>query len=203
MSQNVDFIFDFASPNAYFSYKMLQGIPQRTGAEFNIIPCLLGGIFKATGNQPPMLAFAGVTGKMDYEMLETRRFIEKHQLENFKFNEHFPVNTLLLMRGVIAAEQDGQLLEYIEAGLKAMWEQSLKMDDPEIFVKALTDAGLDGAKLLERTQDPAVKAKLAANTEAAVERGAFGVPTFYVGEETFFGKDRLGQVEEEVLKANG
>jgi 2-hydroxychromene-2-carboxylate isomerase len=203
MTVKVDFIFDFASPNAYLSYKTLHDIVARTGAEFNIIPCLLGGIFKATGNQPPMVAFAGVKGKMAYEMLETTRFIEKHQLDDFKMNEHFPVNTLLLMRGAIAAEQGGQLLEYLEAGLKAMWEQSLKMDDPEVFVTAMTDAGLDGAKLLEQTQNPVVKAKLVANTEAAVQRGAFGIPTFYVGEEMFFGKDRLGQLEDEVLKAMG
>ena len=203
MTVKIDFIFDFASPNAYLSYKTLPVIVARTGAELNIIPCLLGGIFKATGNQAPMVAFAGVKGKMAYETLETQRFIERHQLDDFKMNEHFPVNTLLLMRGAIAAKQSGQLLEYIEAGLKAMWEQSLKMNDPEVFVTAVTDAGLDGAKLLELTQDPAVKAKLVANTEAAVQRGAFGVPTFYVGEEMFFGKDRLGQLEDEVLRANG
>ncbi|MEH6517715.1 MAG: 2-hydroxychromene-2-carboxylate isomerase [Halioglobus sp.] len=202
MTVKIDFIFDFASPNAYLSYKAVQDIVTRTGAELNIIPCLLGGIFKTTGNQAPMIAFAGIKGKMEYEMLETRRFIEKHQLDDFKMNEHFPVNTLVLMRGAIAAEQGGQLLEYIEVGLKAMWEQSLKMDDPEVFVTALTNAGLDGAKLMEQTQDPAVKAKLVANTEAAVQRGAFGIPTFYVGEEMFFGKDRLEQLEEEVLKAN-
>ncbi|MEH6610532.1 MAG: 2-hydroxychromene-2-carboxylate isomerase [Halioglobus sp.] len=202
MTVKIDFIFDFASPNAYLSYKAVHDIVTRTGAELNIIPCLLGGIFKATGNQAPMIAFAGIKGKMEYEMLETRRFIEKHQLDDFKMNEHFPVNTLVLMRGAIAAEQGGQLLEYIEVGLKAMWEQSLKMDDPEVFVTALTNAGLDGAKLMEQTQDPAVKAKLVANTEAAVQRGAFGIPTFYVGEEMFFGKDRLEQLEEEVLKAN-
>ena len=203
MTVKIDFIFDFASPNAYLSYKTLPVIVARTGAELNIIPCLLGGIFKATGNQAPMVAFAGVKGKMAYETLETQRFIERHQLDDFKMNEHFPVNTLLLMRGAIAAKQSGQLLEYIEAGLKAMWEQSLQMNDPEVFVTAVTDAGLDGAKLLELTQDPAVKAKLVANTEAAVQRGAFGVPTFYVGEEMFFGKDRLGQLEDEVLRANG
>ncbi|MFT6286883.1 MAG: 2-hydroxychromene-2-carboxylate isomerase [Alcanivorax sp.] len=202
MTVKIDFIFDFASPNAYLSFKSLHDIVARTEAELNIIPCLLGGIFKTTGNQAPMIAFAGVKGKVEYEMLETQRFIEKHQLDDFKMNEHFPVNTLVLMRGAIAAEQGGQLLEYIEAGLKAMWEKSLKMDDPEVFVAALTDAGLDGARLLEQTRDPAVKAKLVANTEAAVQRGAFGIPTFYVGEEMFFGKDRLRQLEEEVLKAD-
>lgn len=199
MTKTLDFIFDFGSPNAYLSYKTLPPILQRTGAELNLIPCLLGGIFKSTGNQAPMLAFGGIQGKLDYEQLETRRFIAKHGLTDFKFNPHFPVNTLILMRAAIAAEQDGQLEAYVEAGLKAMWEDGLKMDDPEVFAAAMTDAGLDGAALLERTQDPDVKAKLVANTAAAVERGAFGIPTFYVGDEMFFGKERLPQVEDELM----
>jgi 2-hydroxychromene-2-carboxylate isomerase len=175
---------------------------QRTGATFRYVPCLLGGIFKATGNQPPMVAFGAIKGKLDYEMLESRRFIAKHGLTRFQFNPHFPVNTLMLMRGAIAAEMDDRLADYVEAGLTSMWEQGLKMDDPEVYVEAMTKAGLDGAALLERTQDPTVKAKLVENTTAAVERGAFGIPTFYVGDEMFFGKDRLGQVEEEIVAAS-
>jgi 2-hydroxychromene-2-carboxylate isomerase len=202
MSVTVDFIFDFGSPNAYLAHHTLPGIVQRTGATFRYVPCLLGGIFKATGNQPPMVAFGAIKGKLDYEMLENRRFIAKHGLTRFHFNPHFPVNTLMLMRGAIAAEMDGRLADYVEAGLTAMWEQGLKMDDPEVYVEAMTKAGLDGATLLERTQDPTVKAKLVENTMAAVERGAFGIPTFYVGDEMFFGKDRLGQVEEEIVAAS-
>ncbi len=202
MSVTVDFIFDFGSPNAYLAHRVLPGIARRTGATFRYVPCLLGGIFKATGNQPPMAAFGGVKGKLDYEMLETRRFIAKHGLTRFQFNPHFPVNTLTLMRGAIAAEIDGRLAEYIEAGVSSMWEQGLKMDDPEVYVEAMTRAGFDGATLLERTQDPTVKAKLAENTAAAVARGAFGIPTFYVGNEMFFGKERLGQVEEEIVAAS-
>jgi 2-hydroxychromene-2-carboxylate isomerase len=198
MTNTVDFIFDFASPNAYFSYKAFPPILERTNASLNLIPCLLGGIFKATGNQAPMLAFAGVKGKLEYDRLEIERFIEKHGLSEFVFNPNFPVNTLLLMRGAIAAEADGRLVEYAEAGLKFMWQDGRKMDDPEVFVSAMGEAGFDGANLLERTQDPAVKARLVANTEAAVARGAFGVPTFYVGDEMFFGKDRLAQVEDEL-----
>lgn len=201
MSVSVDFIFDFASPNAYLVHQVLPGIAQRTGAVFRYVPCLLGGIFKATGNQPPMAAFAGVKGKLDYEMLETRRFIAKHELTRFRFNPHFPVNTLLLMRGAIAAEIDGRLAEYVEAGLTSMWELGLKMDDADVYAEAMTTAGLDGGALLERTQDPAVKAKLVENTAAAVERGAFGIPTFYVGSEMFFGKERLVQMEEEIVAA--
>jgi len=198
MSKTLDLIFDFGSPNAYFVYKALPPILERTNTRLNVIPCLLGGLFKATGNQPPMLAFQGVQGKLEYDQLEIRRFIEKHGLHDFKFNPHFPVNTLLLMRGAIAAQSNGQLEEYIEAGLSSMWERELKMDDPEVFVQAMTDAGLNGQALLESTQDPEVKARLMENTAAAVERGAFGIPTFYVGDEMFFGKERLQQIEEEL-----
>jgi 2-hydroxychromene-2-carboxylate isomerase len=194
--KTIDFIFDFASPNAYLADKVLRDIAARTGAAINYIPCLLGGIFKATGNQAPMIAFAPVKGKMAYEMLETRRFIARHELVQFKMNAHFPVNTLILMRGAIAAQNDGRLAAYIDAGLAAMWEQSLKMDDAEVFVAVMHAAGFDGAALLARTQEPDVKAALVANTEAAVARGAFGIPTFYVGDEMFFGKERLGQLEE-------
>lgn len=196
----VDFIFDFASPNAYLTHRVIPAIEERTGATFNYIPCLLGGIFKATGNKAPMIAFADIKGKLDYDRLETARFIAKHKLDKFVFNPHFPVNSLLLVRGAIAADLDGRLAEYIEAGTCAMWEQGLKMDDPEVYVDSMTKAGFDGAGLLERTKDEAVKATLMENTTKAVERGAFGIPTFYVGDEMFFGKERLGQIEEEILK---
>ncbi len=199
MGKTLDFVFDFGSPNAYLSYKALPPILERTGATLNLIPCLLGGIFKTTGNQSPMMAFSEIRGKLEYEQLETRRFIAKHGLTEFSPNPHFPVNTLILMRGAIAAEQEGKLSDYVEAGLKYMWEDGLKMDDPEVYGKAMTDAGFDGQHLLERTQDPEVKAKLLSNTDAAVERGCFGIPTFYVGDEMFFGKDRLGQVEEQLI----
>ena len=202
MPKTIDFIFDFGSPNAYLAYHALQGVLERTGAELNIIPCLLGGIFKATGNQPPMVAFGSIKGKMDYERIEFARFIKKHGLSKFKFNPAFPVNTLMMMRGAVVAQIDGRLGDYVEAGLKQMWEDGLKMDDPEVFATAMDNAGFDGAGLLERIQDPQVKEKLAENTAAAVERGAFGVPTFYVGDEMFFGKDRLAGLEEE-LSANG
>ena len=197
MPATIDFIFDFGSPNAYLSHRVLPGIAERTGARINLIPCLLGGIFKATGNQSPMTAFGEVKGKLAYERLEMMRFIKKHRLDKFAMNPNFPVNTLMLMRGAVAAEMDGTLDAYVESGLKHMWEDGLKMDDPDVYADAMTKAGLDGAALLARTQDPTVKAKLAENTAAAVERGAFGIPTFFVGGEMFFGKDRLGQVEEE------
>lgn len=199
MSKTIDFIFDFASPNAYLAYNVIPDVIKRTGATLNILPCLLGGIFKATGNQAPMVAFGPIKGKLEYERIEFSRFIAKHALDQFSFNPNFPVNTLIMMRGAIVAEMDGKLDSYVSAGLKHMWEDGLKMDDPEVFVDAMTKAGFDGASLLERTQNPSVKEKLAENTAAAVERGAFGIPTFYVGNEMFFGKDRLLDLEAELL----
>ncbi|WP_262694366.1 2-hydroxychromene-2-carboxylate isomerase [Kordiimonas aquimaris] len=197
MAKTIDFIFDFGSPNAYLAHRAIDSVLAGTDTKVNYIPCLLGGIFKATGNQAPMMAFGSIKGKLDYERLEMMRFIKKHGLTKFHFNSNFPVNTLLLMRGAIAAKQDGYLLDYIEAGLTAMWEDDKKMDDPDVFVSVMTDAGFDGGALLAKTADPDIKAQLVANTAAAVARGAFGIPTFYVGDEMFFGKDRLRQVVEE------
>jgi len=199
-TKSVDFIFDFGSPNAYLAWKVLPAIAARHGATVNLLPCLLGGIFKATGNQAPAIAFNGVKGKMDYEMLEMRRFIAAHDLAAFRFNPHFPVNTLLLMRGMIAAQRMGVGKAYLDAMLKGMWEDGLKLDDPDVFMATADAAGLDGAALLAATADPEVKAGLMANTEAAVARGTFGIPTFFVGDEMFFGKERLGQVEAELTQ---
>ena len=197
MSQDVELIFDFGSPNAYMAWRVLPGMLRGAGGgRVTITPCLLGGIFKATGNQAPMLAFGPVKGKLEYEHLEMRRFIARHGLSTWRMNPHFPVNTLLLMRGLVAAQMDGDAAPYVEAGLKAMWEDGLKMDDPTVFTSALDAAGLDGAALLARTQAPEVKSKLAANTDAAVARGVFGIPTFFVGGEMFFGKERMGQAVE-------
>jgi len=196
--KTLDFIFDFGSPNAYLAWKVLPGVLARTGASVNLIPCLLGGLFKLTNNQPPMAAFGAVQGKLAYERRETERFIAKHGLTAFRFNPHFPVNTLLIMRGLVAARRQGAGDAYLETVLKAMWEDGQKMDDPEVVAAVLTAAGLDARAILEATQDPEVKAELAANTQAAADRGAFGIPTFFVGSEMFFGKDRLGQVEEEL-----
>jgi 2-hydroxychromene-2-carboxylate isomerase len=194
--KTLEFHFDFGSPNAYFSHRVLPDIAQRTGAEVVYVPVLLGGIFKATNNRSPFEAFAGIKNKLDYERLEMTRFVARHGLTRFQLNPFFPVNTLLLMRGAVAAEMDGTLPAYAEAGFRHMWEEPKKMDDPAVFKEAFDASGLDGAKILERTQDPAVKAKLLANTEASVARGSFGIPTFFVGKEIYFGKDRLRDVEE-------
>lgn len=198
MTKKVDFIFDFGSPNAYLSWKVLPDLLAETGARLNMIPCLLGGIFKATDNQSPFNAFSGVKGKLAYERLEMMRFVKKHGLIDFQMNPHFPVNTLLLMRAAVATQMDGGFEAYLSAGFRAMWEDGLKMDDPDVFARVMTDAGFDGQALIARTQDAEVKAQLIANTEAAVARGVFGIPSFFVGEEMFFGKDRLDQVADEL-----
>ena len=196
MSKTVDFIFDFASPNAYLVHKIVPEIEARTGASFNYIPCLLGGIFKATGNQAPMIAFGDIKNKPEYEALEMQRFIARHNLTDFKMNPHFPVISLMLVRGALVAERDGYLMKYIDAMVDAMWERGLKLDDPEVLHKAYADAGFDANKIMTDMSDDAIKAKLMENTNAAVARGAFGIPTFFVGDEIFFGKERLGQVED-------
>ncbi|MEO3413124.1 2-hydroxychromene-2-carboxylate isomerase [Roseovarius sp. CAU 1744] len=198
MPPGIDFIYDLASPNAYLADRAIRGIEERTDVKFNYIPCLLGGIFKTTGNQAPFMTFANVKGKMQYERVEMDRFVRKHGLTRFQLNPHFPVNSLLLMRGAAAAEIDGTHQEYIRAGMVAMWEQGLKMDDPEVFTKAMSAAGLDGAHLLARAHEPDAKQRLIDNTSAAVKRGVFGIPTFFVGDEMFFGKERLEQVEEAI-----
>lgn len=196
----LEFLFDFASPNAYFVHKVLPGILERTGAELEIVPVLLGGLFKITGNQAPFVAFGGIKGKLEYDMLESKRFQEKHGLSDFVFNSHFPMNTITVMRGLVAARELGVESPYIEAVLTAMWEQGRKIDDPEVVASLWREAGLNADALMEMIQADTVKDSLKQMTQAAADRGAFGVPTFFVGDEMFFGKERLGQVEEELLK---
>jgi 2-hydroxychromene-2-carboxylate isomerase len=202
MSATIEFIFDFGSPNAYLAYRALPPILERTGARLVINPCLLGGIFKATGNVAPGVAFAAVKGKLDYEMLEIRRFIARHGIEKFRFNPNFPINTLMLMRGLIAAREAGVEASYLEMGVKGLWEEGLKLDDQEVLARRIDSAGLDAASLLAAAQTDRVKLRLADNTAAAVARGVFGVPTFFVGADMFFGKDRLAQVEEAAAAAS-
>ncbi|MCU0804580.1 MAG: 2-hydroxychromene-2-carboxylate isomerase [Burkholderiales bacterium] len=199
MTKTVEFIFDFGSPNAYLVHKIVPAVEQRTGARFTYVPCLLGGIFKATGNQSPMSAFAGVKNKLQYEERERDRFVAKHRLGAFRWNPHFPVNTLTIMRGAIAAEMDGELARYVDVMFRGMWEEARKLDDPAVILETLASAGFDAKRYQQRVQDPDVKDKLVANTSHAVERGAFGSPTFFIGGEMWFGKERLRDIEEFLL----
>ncbi len=192
------FMFDFGSPNAFLSHEAIPAIEQRTGAKFEYVPILLGGIFKATNNKSPAETLAGVKNKREFHALETERFIKRFGVKPYTWNPFFPVNTLNLMRAAVAAQQEGVFAEYVEAAFHHMWVEPKKMDDPEVAAKALAASGLDAAKLLARSQEPDVKAKLIENTQSAVERGAFGSPTFFVGKEMFFGKEQLREVEEMV-----
>jgi 2-hydroxychromene-2-carboxylate isomerase len=197
----VEFHFDVASPNAYLAHCVIPAVEARSGARFHYVPVLLGGIFKLTGNRSPLDAFAGVRNKLEYERLETDRFIRRHGLARFRWNPHFAVNSLRLMRGAAAAEMDGALMPYVEAVFHHMWEEPKKLDDADVLRAALDAAGLDGARMLERTEDPAVKQRLIANTEQSVARGSFGTPTFFVGDAIYFGKERLHDLEEAILAA--
>ncbi|GAB5453557.1 MAG: 2-hydroxychromene-2-carboxylate isomerase [Halioglobus sp.] len=197
----VEFVFDFGSPNAYLSYKVLPDILARTGGTLALTPVLLGGVFKLTGNQPPMQAFGGVQGKLEYEQIETQRFIARHKLTAFTFNPHFPVNTIAIMRGLFAAQELGCEARYVDVVLAAMWEEGLKMDDAPVVHTALQAGGLDADVIVALTQTQSIKDQLKANTQNAVGRGVYGVPTFFVGSDMFFGKDRLGQVEEALNSA--
>jgi 2-hydroxychromene-2-carboxylate isomerase len=191
-------MFDVGSPNAYLSHEAIPAIEKRTGAKFEYVPILLGGIFKSTNNKSPAETLAGIKNKREFHTLETERFVTRFKVQPYVWNPFFPVNTLNLMRAAIAAQFEGVFENYVEAAFHHMWREPKKMDDPEVAAKALTSSGLDGAKLLTRAQEPDVKAKLLENTQSAVERGAFGSPTFFVGKEMFFGKEQLREVEEMV-----
>ncbi|OUM03295.1 2-hydroxychromene-2-carboxylate isomerase [Variovorax sp. JS1663] len=198
----VQFLFDFGSPNAYMCHRVIPAIEARTGVRFEYVPILLGGLFKLTGNRSPAEAFAGIPNKRAYDRLEIERFVAKHGLERYRANPHWPVNTLQIMRGAVAAQKQGCFERYVEVVNVAMWEEGRNMEEPETIVRTLDEAGLEGRRLYEGTQDPEVKSVLMANTQSAHERGAFGSPSFFVGKELFFGKDRLREVEEEIVRAS-
>ena len=192
----VEFHFDFGSPNAYLSHLVIPEIEKRTGVKFEYVPVLLGGVFKATNNRSPAQSLVGIKNKPEYERIEMNRFIKRHGITRFKSNPFFPVNTLMMMRGAIAARQLGVFERYVDEMFRNMWGDPKKMDDPAIYRTALDEAGLPTAKIVELIETQPVKDELIANTQRSVERGTFGSPTFYVGDEIFFGKDRLRDVED-------
>ncbi len=196
----VEFHFDFGSPNAYLAHLVIPEIEQRTGAKFEYVPVLLGGVFKLTNNRAPAESMAGIKNKFEYEKLELRRFVRHHNITRFTFNPFFPVNTLLIMRGAIAAQLEGVFARYADEVFRYMWAEPRKMDDLEVVRGALEGSGFVAAALLARTQEPAVKDRLMRNTQGSVARGTFGSPTFFVDNEIFFGKDRLRDVEEEIVR---
>jgi 2-hydroxychromene-2-carboxylate isomerase len=195
----VQFLFDFGSPNAYLAARVIPDIERRTGTRFDYVPVLLGGIYKLTGNSSPADYLKGIRNKPDYMALETERFIRRHGITTFRRNPFFPVNTLQLMRGAVAAEAEGVFWPYFQAVYHHMWEDPKKMDDPTVMMEAFTASGIDANLIAARSQDPAVKNRLMELTQNAVDRGAFGSPTFFVNDEMFFGKDQLRDVEEEIV----
>lgn len=196
----IEFHFDFGSPNAYLAHRVIPAIEQRTHARFDYFPVLLGGIFKATNNRSPAEAFADIPAKRAFMELETRRFVARHAIADFNRNPFFPVNTLTLMRGAVAARHEGCFERYVEVVFHNMWSEPKKLDDPAIFRSVLEANGFDAPGLLERAQSPEVKQELIRNTEASVARGTFGSPTFFVGDDMFFGKDQLRDVEEALVQ---
>lgn len=196
MPSEIEFVFDFGGPNSWFVHRAIPAIEARGKVRFRYAPVLLGGIFRATGNKPPLMTYGHVANKVAYDRLEMERFMAQHGISGFQFNPHFPVNTLLAMRGAIAAERLGCGPAYREAMYVALWQDGRKLDEPDVWARVLDQAGLDTPALTALVADEAIKAELTANTESAVARGAFGVPTFFLGEEMWFGKDRLRDVVE-------
>ncbi len=197
----VEFHFDFGSPNAYLSHLVLPAIEQRTGVKFEYVPILLGGVFKLTNNRSPADSLAGIKNKPEYERLEMHRFIRRHGITRFQRNPFFPVNTLMLMRGAVAAQSLDVFERYVDEMYRHMWADPKKMDDPNVLRAALDESGLDSERFFELVQTPEVKDRLLENTRQSVERGTFGSPTFFVGKEIFFGKDRLRDIEELLLES--
>lgn len=199
MAVSVEFHFDFGSPNAYLSHLVIPAIEARTGVKFEYVPVLLGGVFKATGNASPAVTLQGIKNKPEYGRIEMQRFLDKHNITTFKQNPHFPVNTLQIMRGAIYAQSQDYYERYIDEVYKHMWSEPKKMDEADVIQAALMESGLPADDIATGMQDPEVKQQLIANTEASVAKGTFGSPTFYVDDEIFFGKDKLGDAEAEIV----
>ena len=195
----VEFLFDFGSPNAYLSHLVIPGIENRQGVTFEYLPVLLGGVFKLTNNRSPAESNSGIRNKPEYQKLETDRFIRQHGITRYRFNPFFPVNTLMIMRGAVAARKLGIFERYVDEIYRHMWAEPKKLDDPAVLRAALVESALPADKLFELVQTAEVKDALLAETQRAVERGTFGSPTFFVDGEIYFGKDRLRDVEEAIV----
>lgn len=195
----VEFHFDFGSPNAYLSHRVVPAIEQRTGVRFEYVPVLLGGVFKLTGNVSPAVSLQGIKNKPEYAALEMRRFIARHGIEGFERNPHFPVNTLQVMRGAVAAKREGCFERYVDEVYRHMWSAPKKMDDAEVIRAALDESALPTDALFAAMSEAEIKQELIANTDASVARGVFGSPSFFVEDELFFGKDSLDDVEREIV----
>ncbi|MFM0632259.1 2-hydroxychromene-2-carboxylate isomerase [Paraburkholderia xenovorans] len=195
MSTSIDFYFDYGSPTSYLAYKQLPGLMQRTGTTVNYRPILLGGVFQQTSNQSPM----DMPAKRDWMVSDMKFFADRYNVP-FELNPYFPINTLVLMRGAIFAQQQGFLDSYSTAIFDAMWGKPQNMADPAVIGRVLQAVDLDVRRIVGATQDPQIKEKLKADTQEAVDRGVFGAPTIFVGTKMFFGQDRVPYVEELLAK---
>lgn len=190
MSKQVEFYFDVGSPASYLAWTQIAQLAERHGAEVVYQPMLLGGVFKATGNASP----ASVPAKGRYTRIDFERFARRYEVP-FAQNPFFPINTMQLMRGAVALLDGDQFQPYVDAVFRAIWVKGQNMGDPDVVARVLGGQGFDVAGLLQQINDPAVKERLRQITERAIERGVFGAPTFFVGDEMFFGQDRLDFVE--------
>lgn len=203
MAADVEFHFDFGSPNAYLAHLAIPGVERRTGISFKYVPVLLGGVFKATNNVSPAVSLRGIRNKPEYQRLETERFLRQYGVAAYVPNPHFPVNTLTIMRGAIVAEREGFFERYVDEVYQHMWARKKKMDDPTVIADALAESELPVETILDGVQDPTIKQRLIANTNSSVERGVFGSPSFFVGDELYFGKEKLRDVAEEIARFRG
>jgi 2-hydroxychromene-2-carboxylate isomerase len=193
MEKTVEFYFDFGSPASYLAWTQLPAIAAERGAELVYRPVLLGGIHKATNNASP----AAIPAKGAWMQIDLARFARRYGVQ-YVHNPHFPINTLMLMRGATGMQMHDEalFLRYVDAVFRAMWERPRDMGDLSTVRAVLEEAGLDTTLLLQLVEDPAVKEKLKQDTGASVARGLFGAPTMFVGEDMFFGQDRLDFVKE-------
>ncbi|REG50957.1 2-hydroxychromene-2-carboxylate isomerase [Paraburkholderia sp. BL6669N2] len=191
MDRTIDFYFDYGSPTSYLAYRQLPGLIARTGVAVNYRPILLGGLLQQVANSSPM----DLPAKRTW-MLADMQFFAKRYGVAFALNPHFPINTLVLMRGAVFAQQEGFLDRYSDAVFDAMWGRPMDMREPDVIANVLRSANLDVERVIAAVQDPVIKERLKANTQEAIDRGAFGAPTVFVGDRMFFGQDRMQYVEE-------
>ncbi|MGV3571268.1 MAG: 2-hydroxychromene-2-carboxylate isomerase [Ramlibacter sp.] len=193
MKPAIAFYFDVGSPAAYLAWTQLPAIARAVGADIDHRPMLLGGVFQATGNRSPM----EVPAKAQYMQDDLQRFAARYGVP-FRHNPHFPINTLLLMRGALGLQmrEPARMVPYVDAVFRAIWVDGKNMNDPATVAGVLNAAGFDPEQILALAADPAVKDQLKAVTQEAVARGVFGAPTFFVGQQMFWGQDRLDFVKE-------
>ena len=195
MTNTVEFILDVAAPNGYLAWEPLNEIVSRTGARLLITPVFLGGMHKLTGNAPPMFRDADVRGKVEYAQLEFERFVNRHGLRDFRMHPDLPFNSILPQRCLVAAQTEDERHRMADVLLRAVWERQMDCTDAQAVGKCLENAGFDAESTVQKANSDPIKQALGDNTSNAVERGAFGIPTFFVGEEMWFGKERLSQIE--------